>query len=465
MKTKRSLRLTIAAFGLATFNASAATLYVSLESANPVAPYSTWATAATNIQDAVDAARAGDTVLVTNGVYAVGGSDWDWIGVTITNAIRLESLNGPLLTTIDGGLLCDENGFPTNGVPCISLATNAVLNGFTLTNGRVGVLGKGLGAVVTNCVITGNSGMIGGSGGGNFCTLYNCTITGNTGDDGGGACLCTLYNCTVTGNFASGGGGVSESTLYNCVLTGNSARFDGGGAAWDCVLWNCTVTGNSAGDYGGGAIGATLYNCIVYYNIAQHGPNHFTGIEMDPISWGGELSTEMHNCCTTPLPTNGVGNITSPPLFMDMAAADFRLREGSPCIDAGANLVGFSTTVRDMWDQPLVIAYTHDSIDILGNTRFIDGNGDGIVAWDIGAYEFDSFKPPRFSAPPQLTPDGWKLKVTGPTNKLVWVQRSSNLKDWEDVTHLEVFLGGEGVAQITDYDTSQKMRFYRVVVQ
>ena len=57
---KTALRPTVAAFILAAFTISAATLYVSLESNNPLAPFATWETAATNIQDAVDAARAGD---------------------------------------------------------------------------------------------------------------------------------------------------------------------------------------------------------------------------------------------------------------------------------------------------------------------------------------------------------------------------------------------------------------------
>src|ERR1700694_3089594 len=45
-----------AAFVLAALNLSAATLYVSLESTNPKPPFATWATAATNIQDAVETA-------------------------------------------------------------------------------------------------------------------------------------------------------------------------------------------------------------------------------------------------------------------------------------------------------------------------------------------------------------------------------------------------------------------------
>ena len=248
-----------------------------------------------------------------------------------------------------------------------------------MTDGSDGVWGGFPNAFVTNCVISGNSAngasdcnlynctltsnggygafestlyhctLIGNGGGGAFsCTLYNCAVTGN---QGGGADGCTLYHCTLTGNTGYSGGGASGCTLYDCTLTGNSAAYYYGGGADQSTLYNCTLTGNSAASYGGGAAWSMLYNCIVYFNTAPNAANY-------------ESSSTLNYCCTTPQLTNGVGNITNSPLFVDYANGDLRLQSNSPCINAGNN------------------AYMSGTTDLDGNPRIVSGTV------DIGAYEF-----------------------------------------------------------------------------
>ena len=72
MKHHRLLGL-LALCLLAMANAPATVLYVDLNSSNPTPTFTNWSSAAVTIQDAVDAVVAGDQILVTNGVYKIGG--------------------------------------------------------------------------------------------------------------------------------------------------------------------------------------------------------------------------------------------------------------------------------------------------------------------------------------------------------------------------------------------------------
>ena len=87
----------------------------------------------------MNAASPGDTVLATNGVYSAGSvTNTDNYGqgnrVALTNAVTLCSVNGPLVTTIVG------SQDPTLPLRCVFLGTNAMLTGFTITGGAVGLL-------------------------------------------------------------------------------------------------------------------------------------------------------------------------------------------------------------------------------------------------------------------------------------------------------------------------------------
>ena len=247
---------------LLAFKTSAAVLYVNVNGTNPVPPYADWGTAATNMQDAVDVSTNGDLILVTNGVYATGGRVVYGSltnRVVINKAVTVQSVNGPVVTIIQGyqvpGLI---NG--DGAVRCAYLTNNAILVGFTLTNGACRQNGN---SVQEQC------------GGGVWCesssaVISNCVLNRNYAQQyGGGAFGGVLFDCTLTNNAASNGGGAASNTLYNCTLTHNSSvvHYNGGGA-FGCTLSNSIIIGNDAGAGGGVSFG-TLYNCIVSNNTAS----------------------------------------------------------------------------------------------------------------------------------------------------------------------------------------------------
>jgi hypothetical protein len=185
-------------------------------------------------------------------------------------------------------------------------------------------------------------------------TLENCMLTANSAAYGGGAYDSKLGGCSVIANWGRFGGGAYSTAMTNCLVYGNSAGT--GGGAYGGTMLNCTVTANSAaGPGGGGACSSTVINCIIYYNSATNALNY---LSFSP--------TDINFCCTTPLPTNGFGNITDEPLFVDLAQVDLRLQSNSPCINAGNN------------------AFAPAGLDLDGNPRVVGG----IV--DLGAYEFQN---------------------------------------------------------------------------
>jgi hypothetical protein len=239
-------------------------------------------------------------------------------------------------------------------------------------NGFTGSGGGACQCLAYNCIITGNSDNNLRQGGGAFQgTNFNCTITGNAANYGGGTYQSTNFNCVISGNAAAiYGGGAYQGLLYNCLLTGNIATnsYSGyglGAGAYSATLVNCTVAGNTATGGGGGIYGGIAFNSIISFNSAPTGPN-----------WTNYPA--MYYCCTIPLDPNGTGNITNDPAFVDAAGGDFQLKCGSPCIDAGST----------NWYSPIGIISAPTN-DIRGVARPLDGNGDGIAQFDMGAYEYN----------------------------------------------------------------------------
>ncbi|MHC4944128.1 MAG: hypothetical protein ACYTG7_14030 [Planctomycetota bacterium] len=249
------------------------------------------------IQEAIDAAVNGDTVLVEPGTYV---ENIDFFG----KAILVQSSQGASVTIIDGG----NPSNPDHG-SCVKFqsgeGSGSVLEGFTLTNGTGtihelqgyfyylggGIFCTGSSPTIRDCELLANR----ADQGGGMCNhlsaspiVRNCAFIYNlaTLTSGGGMCNSSssspeVTDCTFFSNGGNEyGGGISNiessPTVTGCAFTDNFVSLYYGGGMYNeaasPAVMNCTFTGNTAFWRGGGMYNedspATITGCIFSENFA-----------------------------------------------------------------------------------------------------------------------------------------------------------------------------------------------------
>jgi hypothetical protein len=371
------------------------TKYVSL-TGNNTFPYMSYETAAHEIQAAVNACEPGDEVVVLDGTYNLTAG-----GVLVSQPVTIRSLSGPEWTTV-------RRSSGRGGIFYL-LASNAVLDGFTITGGSLsnslpyGAKAAGVtatdGAEVRNCLIISNrADRVTGSGGlslDNGARAINCLIIGNEliGGIGGGGVLIDrdsrLVNCTVYGNR---GQSVQEWETYTEMIR---ERYWGRecvnlqyipGVVYRCLRWEWKwmwrdvpvtrqrlvwVSRPGAGGVYQSTNGAVhIENSIVWGN--SYGYSGSGSVSPDLFSQYGTSTAQMHvqySCYPS------ASRIQTPeaslhfnPGFADTGTGDFRLREDSRCVNAGND------------------AYNPLPLDLAGQAR-----KSGVI--DMGPYEYQSPRP------------------------------------------------------------------------
>ncbi|MDH4202971.1 MAG: S8 family serine peptidase [Phycisphaerae bacterium] len=236
--------------------------------------------------------------------------------------------------------------------------------------------------------------------------LLGLTVTGGMSDSGGGiqgsGTKAAIEKCIIRSNTASGSGGgihAVRGRIADCIVSSNTAGLGGGVA--DCNdMVNCLITANQAAE-GGGLYQADgpIIHCTIADNAADKGAglSRCTGPIQNSIIWAND-SGQLYQCsrpsysCIQSDP-RGTGNLDTDPEFIAPASGDYRLTPGSFCIDAaGSNTVSPVKT------------------DIVGFPRPFDGNNDGAVIPDMGAYEMPLYGQPVIG----LTQNQFVFTGTGP---------------------------------------------------
>lgn len=218
--------------------------------------------------------------------------------------------------------------------------------------------------------------------------VQNLTLANGNANDGGAIQInggsVTAANVTVTGNSSlSTGGGIAVfgGTLHvsNSTFFGNSSSIGGGIYAESTVqVTNSTFFSNNADQYSGGGILAsnatvTLRNSIIANNMNGGDCQTFVG---------GQLIADSHNLNTDNSCSSATTTTTDEINLQPLAD------NGGPTMTMALKL---PSAAVDTGDNAVAAAPPVNNLDQRGVTRPQDGNNDGSVIADIGAYELRAF--------------------------------------------------------------------------
>jgi hypothetical protein len=362
------------------------------------------------LRSLINAAAAGDTILVPPATIVLTGAPGDNANASGDLDI-LKDLTivgaGPELTAIDGG--------GVDRVFQILTGVTVTISGLTVRNGSVdpaspvepsggGLLNRGALTNLVDVVVEGN--FAGGGGGiANFagtlalsgCTVWNNSSTGVTANGGGLANFAKLdiTHSTISGNKVFGmsastlGGGIitlGVLTMRDSTVVGNDASGNFGGGLYSTpfagptTLVNVTIVDNRVGTGNGFGFGGGLANAssasvtIVNTLIARNG----TGPSGSGPDCTGTITSLGHNLVERPAGCGlaaAAGDILGRPAGLQAfgdhggPTETYSLRRRSLAIDAGDGAACGSSDQR-------------------GVGRPVDGDGVGPVICDIGAFEF-----------------------------------------------------------------------------
>ncbi len=383
--------------------------YVDIDNTNPGSG-TDWASAFTDVQDALDVAVMGDQIWIAEGTYLpsdTGGSsdpreasfrlsdgvevyggfmgnevDIDFRLPTQYRVTLLGDLNGDDQTSGDNS----ENTYHVVTAEGISTAS-PILDGVSIVGGNAD--GSGSNKYGGGIIVKSSGGVIPVP-----CIVRSCLIRNNVASEGGAVATHSsldailMNRCVLANNKANYGGAISNvgyCQINNMLIIANQADIRGGaiyntGQYFDSI--NSTIVQNHGGSIGGiysefSALQST--NTILWGNTDDFGDN----AQFYATAWSGNYN------CIQFLDQNlgGIGNIGAHPRFLDEFGGDglpgtgdenFRLLQRSPCIDAGDTTLVSSPKDLDGNARVVDDPYTAD-------TGVPPSSGGPVV--DMGAYE------------------------------------------------------------------------------